>query len=137
MSPFALLLPEVVLAALACLMFLGGTFRVPGRSWPWLALAALAFSGAALCGLPAFPPADVLNPSAVIHDPLSVGFRASCLVVAALFVLASWKAQVEGDSPGEFYALLLLVVAGTMLVSAANDLVLMILALELNWKNSL
>jgi NADH-quinone oxidoreductase subunit N len=132
LSTLQLLLPQTILASLACLFFLGGTFAVSPRRWGPLALVALALSAAALLYSSRLnisnDDRDVL---AVSRTSLALGFQWSCLVIGALFVLMSIQAQSETKTAGEFYGLLLLVVSGMMLVSAASDLVLIFLALEL------
>ena len=127
---FLILLPQVALACLACVLLIGGTFKVPAQTWSWAALGSLAIAAVCMFGRPAYSPAPALT-SPVTHDLLSTGFQWCILVAAALFVLASMNYAAESDSAAEFYALLLIAVAGTMLVSVANDLVLLLLALEL------
>ena len=132
LATLQLLLPQTVLASLACLFILGGTFPVSARRWGPLALVALALSAGALyysCRLDIA--SDGLFTLAVSRTSLALGFQWSCLVLGALFVLMSMQAQSESKTAAEFYGLLLLVLSGMMLVSAANDLVLMFLALEL------
>ena len=132
LSTLQLLLPQTVLASLACLFILGGTFPIPARRWGPLALVALALSAGALVysssvGISSDDPYTL----AVSRTSLALGFQWSSLVIGALFVLMSMQAQSESKTAGEFYGMLLLVLSGMMLVSAANDLVLMFLALEL------
>ncbi len=127
---FLILLPQVALACLACVLLIGGTFKVPAQTWSWAALGSLAIAAVCMFGRPAYSPAPALT-SPVTHDLLATGFQWCILVAAALFVLASMNYAAESDSAAEFYALLLIAVAGTMLVSVANDLVLLLLALEL------
>ncbi len=127
-----ILLPQALLAGLACLFILGGTFRIPARAWGPLALVAIFVSAGALCYVSRI---DITNTGemmlAVSRTPLSMAFQWTSLVVGALFVLMSMQAQSESKTPAEFYGMLLLVFAGMMLVSAADDLVLLFLALEL------
>lgn len=125
-----ILLPETVLGALACLLILAGAFPISPKRMGPLALAGLAVAAVALrwsSGL-----SLDLSPSlAVSQSALSIGFQWSCLGIGALLVLMSMGAQSDSRTAAEFYGMLLLVLAGTMLVSAANDLVLLFLALEL------
>jgi NADH-quinone oxidoreductase subunit N len=126
------LLPQTILAGLACLFLVGGTIRSAPRVWGWLALVALALSAAALqyVTVADFSEADHFT-LAVSRTPLSVGFQWVSLVIGALLVLLSMQSQSESKTAPEFYALLLFVLSGLMLVSAAVDLVLLFLALEL------
>jgi NADH-quinone oxidoreductase subunit N len=127
-----ILLPQTVLAGLACLFILGGTFRVPARMWGPLSLVALLISAAALQYISRLDLTSADDVTlAVSLTPLSLGFQWVSLVLGALFVLISIEAQSESKSAAEFYGMLLLVLSGLMLVSAARDLILMFLALEL------
>jgi len=127
-----ILLPQTILAGLGCLYILGGTFGIPARRWGPLTLVALVLGACALQYVSQleFPAAETLT-LAVSRTPLSVGFQWVSLVGGALFVLMSMQAQSESKTAAEFYGLLLLLLSGMMLVSAANDLILMFLALEL------
>ena len=127
-----ILLPQTILAGLACLFLLGGTFGVPGRTWGPLALVALCLGAGALLYTSRLELASAaLSSLAVSRAPLAVGFQWASLVGGALFVLISMQSQSESKSAAEFYGMLLLVHAGMMLVSAAADLVLLFVALEL------
>lgn len=127
-----ILLPETILGGLACLFILGGTFRIGARVWGPFALIALL---AAACALHSTAGVGLANHEfqglAVALTPLSVGFQWTSLIVGALFVLTSIPAQAESKTAGEFYGMLLLVLAGLMLVAAADDLILMFVSLEL------
>lgn len=132
LSTLQLLLPQTVLASLACLFILGGSFPVSARRWGPLAIIALALSaGALVYSSRVSISSDNPYTLAVSRTSLAVGFQWSCLIIGALFVLMSIQAQSESKTAGEFYGMLLFVLSGMMLVSAANDLVLMFLALEL------
>jgi NADH-quinone oxidoreductase subunit N len=132
---FVVLLPQTVLAGLACLFFLGGTIRTSPRLWGPLALVALVLSAGALLYTAqvdfSHVDQDKLRMLAISRTPLSLGFQWVSLVIGALFVLFSMQSQSESKTAAEFYGLLLFVLAGLMLVSAAADLVLLFLALEL------
>ncbi len=125
-------MPQTVLASLACLFILGGTFPVSPRRWGPLALVTLVLSAGALIYSSRISiSTDDPYTLAVSRTSLALGFQWSCLLIGALFVLMSMQAQSESKTAGEFYGMLLLLLSGLMLVSAANDLVLMFLALEL------
>lgn len=69
---------------------------------------------------------------AIIMDPLGVYFFYLFLVGAALAVLISIRyLEIERESHGEFYALLLGCVVGMMCMAAGNDFVLLFMGLEL------
>jgi NADH-quinone oxidoreductase subunit N len=127
-----ILLPQTILGGLACLFLLGGTFRLPARTWGPLALVALVVSAVALLYSSRLDLASAALPTlAVSRTSIAIGFQWASLVVGALFVLISMQAQSESKSAAEFYGMLLLVIAGLLLVSAAADLVLMFVSLEL------
>ncbi len=127
-----ILLPQTILAVLACLFILGGTFPVAPRRWGSLALGALLLAAFALESVSRLGFSnDALVPLAVTRDSLALGFQWVSLVLGALFVLMSMPAQAESKTAAEFYGMLLLILSGLMLVSAAADLVLLFLALEL------
>src|SRR6266478_9000965 len=127
-----ILLPETILGGLACLFLLGGTFRIPARTWGPLALVAIVVGAAALLYTSHLELSGAALPTlAVSRTSIAIGFQWASLVVGALFVLISMQAQSESKSAAEFYGMLLLVIAGLLLVSAAADLVLMFVSLEL------
>ncbi|MBI3862647.1 MAG: NADH-quinone oxidoreductase subunit N [Planctomycetia bacterium] len=127
-----LLLPQTVIAGLACLFILGGTTSVPARRWGPLALVALVIGAAALHHSSNIEfSEDALRTLAVSRTPISLAFQWTSLAIGVLLVLLSMQAQSESKTAAEFYGMLLLILSGLMLVSAAGDLVLMFLALEL------
>jgi len=126
-----ILLPQTVLATLACLFILGGTFSIPARRWGYLALGALGLAAIALVYSSRLEWPAVGPSLAVTRTPLVQGFEWSCLVVGALFVLMAIEPQAASKTAAEFYGMLLLILSGMMLVWVADDLVLLFLALEL------
>ena len=155
---FGLIVPELILAAAACLFFLGATFGGSRRLWAWLSLAALAAAGVALAvtampagssflewprhlwsilgragteSLPISP--DGGRPvyfAAIVVDRLALFVKAVALVAGVILVLVNWDEAAE-DAAAEHYACLLLIVAGLCLTGCANELVTLFLALEL------
>lgn len=128
---FQLLLPQTVLAVLGSLFFLGGTVSGSPRRWGPLALISLAIAAGALHYASRVTVTAGETSGVVTTGLIPLGFQWCCLVVAAIFVLMSMPAQAESETAAEFYALLLLMLSGLMLVAAANDLVLLFLSLEL------
>jgi NADH-quinone oxidoreductase subunit N len=127
-----ILLPQTILAGLACLFLLGGTFRISARTLGPLALVALVISAAALQYTSRLDLSSAALPSlAVSRTSIAIGFQWASLVIGALFVLIAMQSQSESKTAAEFYGMLLLVIAGLLLVSAAADLVLMFVSLEL------
>lgn len=127
---FEVLLPQIVLAALACSFLLGAGWKAPPKQWGPLALLSLAVAAAAQYSAARVEFDPSLSPM-LAHSPLTIGIQWCCLVAGALFVLMSQTAQAESKTAPEFYGLLLLIVAGMMLVAAANELILLFLSLEL------
>ncbi|HEV8379347.1 MAG TPA: NADH-quinone oxidoreductase subunit N [Tepidisphaeraceae bacterium] len=135
------LAPELMLTGIACILFLLGCSnkRSSRQMAPFLALIALVF-----VLVPVFARRNItrMEPidSAVVMDGVAHFIRALTPVVAILLVLLAWPTNREqtgnsaldyGNDGGEFFALFLLSIAGLMLVSVANDLILLFLALEL------
>ncbi len=135
--------PEFVLIAVACGLFLLGVSSKASarRMAPVVAVLTLAgifiwqlsnaFSGAGVGEDPwgAF----VVGPFAIYVKMLTAG-------MGALLVLLAWPTNEQatgsssmdfGHDAGEFYALMLLSLSGVMLVSGANDIILLFLGIEL------
>lgn len=127
---FVLLLPHILLALAASLFLLAGTFRVSPRVFAPVALLVLGVVAGCLWN-GSTETAAASTGLSVQSSPLAVGFQLCCLAAAALFVLQSMSARAEAESTAEFYGLLLLVFDGLMLVSVANDLIVLFLSLEL------
>jgi NADH-quinone oxidoreductase subunit N len=142
----SILVPEVVLAILACALFLLGCFRHRGTrtAAPILALGALfvllVFQIYVVdSGIVASGTGNDLT-SSIRIDSLGYYVRLITLALAIILLLLAWpsRADQEGNSAlnygadgPEFYALFLLSVAGLLLTSVANDLIVLFLALEL------
>jgi NADH-quinone oxidoreductase subunit N len=129
-ATFAALLPEIILGVVGTLVFLGGTWKqVQASTWGIVSLVGLALSFAAVLARSGDPGAGL--DSIVVVDGLSVAVELSTLVLGFLLVLTAVSSQSTEDTAAEFFALLLLMLSGVMLVSLANDLVLLFLSLEL------
>ena len=141
----SILLPEIILIVVACALLLLGVSVKPAarRLAPALALAALAAVFAmqmyALVGEDfgrvRTDPWNTVRATFFSHyiKLLTAG-------IGGLLVLLAWPTNPDatgsrslhfGGDAGEFFALMLLSVAGVFLVSVANDLVLLFLAIEL------
>jgi NADH-quinone oxidoreductase subunit N len=136
---FGYMLPEVVLVATACVLFLLAPFFQSDESssrggarhrFGALSLLALAFAAWLwLDGPPLEPPGGIWS-GPFRGDQLAWFIRALTLSVGAVLVLISWNQFAPGEV-GESQACLLLILAGVNLTAAANDLVGLFLALEL------
>ncbi|MGD9720283.1 MAG: NADH-quinone oxidoreductase subunit N [Pirellulales bacterium] len=140
-----LLLPEMILALSATLVYLAGAFFPARRGWSWLAAAAILVAAIVLAGRGAAAPAapDAAAPAAaapdtaatttyqsVADDAFSYAVRWLVLAVGLVFVMLAAHTSEQGES-SEFMGSLLLMLVGLMFVALANDLVLMFVALEL------
>ncbi len=136
---FGYVLPEVVLVATACVLFLLAPFLHPediassdgGRHrFGMLSLLGLAFAAWIWLDGPAVDAAAWTGAGPFRGDQLVWFIRALTLSVGAVLVLLSWNSFAPGEA-GESQACLLLILAGVNLTVAANDLVGLFLALEL------
>lgn len=129
---FALVVPEIALLATTCTLFVGAGFVANRHLWATFSLAALAVAALAQ----ALTASDGAHTQAEIYaapvyvDTLAQLVRLMALVAGAVLVLVSWN-EVPDRQAGEYYACLLMIVAGLSLTAAANDLVALFLALEL------
>jgi NADH-quinone oxidoreductase subunit N len=123
------LLPELVLITAAIAIITAGVFiRRPRLTW-WVASAgALIASLILLVGLSGTQ-TDIYS-SVALNDDLAFGARL-VLIFTGFVLLGLAHQEPDDDRAAEFYGALLLVDAGAMLVSMANDLVFLFVALEL------
>ncbi|NLF08290.1 MAG: NADH-quinone oxidoreductase subunit N, partial [Pirellulaceae bacterium] len=141
-----LLLPEIVLIAAAVAIYMGGAFFKARQAWSWAAAAALLAAAAALwlqtpdataglsgatAGLPSSATPFVDYGGAIISDPLARYVRWFALAAAALLLLPMAGKPLRFDGTPEYIGSMLLTVAGLMLAAAAEDIVLIFVALEL------
>ena len=132
----SLLVPEIILLAAMCALFLGGPLLVtdagdaaPGlrHRWSILSLAALGIAWVVWFG---GDPAAAHEGALFQVDTLVWYTRGLALSAGILLVLILWN-QVDDGYAAEAHACLLAIIAGTNLVAAADDLVSLFLALEL------
>ena len=145
---FIQLLPELTLVAVACLLFLLGVSpKASSRhisAWvAFLTLVTLFFVQLTVMeevnysamGLSDAATHTVNNGAFVQYARLIV------TGVGAVLVLLAWPTNRDatgsdslnfGQDAGEFYALMLLSLAGVLLVASANDIILLFLAIELS-----
>jgi NADH-quinone oxidoreductase subunit N len=133
---FPYLVPEMILGAAACVLFIGGTVRANRHLWGGVALAALIAAGLVLIRNPlphyqsrgAADAARYAGP--VVLDGLALLLRAISIVGGIVLVLSCWDATSEQHA-ADYHGCLLLMVAGMGLSGAANEMVTLFLALEL------
>ncbi len=122
----ALLAPEIVLVAIGVSIYLGGTFVSSQKPWRWIALAGIIASAAVLFTVPPCVAREI----PLETDALAAFARWLSLFVGGLLVLLAWNPLAEPVTP-EYVGSLVLVTAGSMIVSAAGDLILLFVGLEL------
>ncbi len=135
---FGQLKPEMLLGAAACVLFLGGAFFTHRTLWACVTLAALVGAGILIwtASFPSSAPSDLrtqeLQTYAVplAFDSLTGLIRWIALGAGVLLTLFGWS-EVPPRQASDFFACLLVIVAGTSLTAAANDLVVLFLALEM------
>ncbi|HEY2410733.1 MAG TPA: NADH-quinone oxidoreductase subunit N [Pirellulaceae bacterium] len=122
--------PEALLLAAASAIFVAGAFT-KNRAW-WSSAAIVAYAAAAvvLASQP-WPAIDFSTTSGpIIVDPMSLGLRWLGLAVGLIFTLVASRSADE-EFASEYFGCLMIVAAGIMITSLANELVLLFLGLEL------
>ena len=130
---FGQLVPEMVLALFACLLFLGGVFapNLKRSSWGVTALAALLLALLALLVMPGTTQAgNVVFGLPFLFDSLAFVTRLIAIVSTIVLVALSWD-EVPDRQVSDYFACLLVIALGAGLVGAANDLVGLFISLEL------
>jgi NADH-quinone oxidoreductase subunit N len=143
-------LPELILGVMACVLFLGSTWKACRRTWGVFALLSLAAAavvlGFVIARVPTLearraalePLTDggldqlraVIYAAPVQFTNLAVFFKVLALAGGALLVLFAWH-DAGDEHAGEYHGCLLLITAGMSLCGSANDLITLFLALEL------
>jgi NADH-quinone oxidoreductase subunit N len=134
-STASLLVPEIILLATACVLFLVGPFLIggggdasPGLRHRWGLLSLL---GLGVAWMAWFQGGTLAVDGTLFRLDHLVWFtRGLALSAGVVLVLIMWN-QIDDTHSAEAYACLLVILAGTNLVAAANDLVAMFLSLEL------
>jgi len=131
--------PETILVGAACLFFLLGPFLVTEAGvapaglrhrWGALTLAALLAAIGMWLNSEAIPITEAQPLGPFRLDSLTWYIRGLALLSGVLLLLIQWN-QADDSRAAEVNACLLLIIAGTGLTAAANDLVSLFLALEL------
>ena len=130
-----LIIPEIILIATVCIMFLTGPFLVSengsspaGLKHRWGALAVLALLCSAFAWLKAPLTDGSVGPFEV--DAFAWYVRGISLGAGFLLTLILWD-QTDDAHAAENFACLLATLAGTSFVALANDLIGIFLGLEL------
>jgi NADH-quinone oxidoreductase subunit N len=134
-STASLLVPEILLLVTACVLFCVGPFIIndsgesaPGLRHRW---GFVSLVGLCVAWLVWFRGGTELVDGTLFRiDHLVWYTRGLSLSAGILLVLVLWN-QIDDNHSAEAYACLLVILAGTSLVAAANDLVSVFLSLEM------
>jgi NADH-quinone oxidoreductase subunit N len=141
-SLIPVMLPEIILVAAACALFLLGMSvkAAARRAAPWVAVAALALAFLAVyrAGAPDTPATDDFATFRVWHFTQFVKMMVAAIGV--LLTLLAWPSNRDatgntalhfGGEAGEFFGLMLLSLSGLLMVAGANDMMTLFLGIEL------
>jgi NADH-quinone oxidoreductase subunit N len=133
-SLFWITLPETILEVVSLLVLIVdlGWLRKSALATRMAAACALSVLGcvSALLWLLAHPEAGSIASGALVATPLVAAAQIGILILTGLVLLLSVKAEFSRN-PGEFAAIVLLGTTGMLLVTAARDLLVIFVALEL------
>lgn len=126
-----LLAPEILLLLTATGMItLGAFIQAPRRVWCAIAVFGSVLALGLLVVSGSLEPSSTIYASVVLNDRFAFYARL-VLLLSAFLLLALAHDQVDDSRSPEFFGSLLFVIAGAMIVSSANELVLMFVGLEL------
>ena len=128
-STLGLLGPEILLIAMATLLYVGGAFYRQRETWSLVALAAYAAAGVWIVYR------NFNLEAQIISGPISVNGMSTCLRLLAIVLGISYTLVAAQSTDKllatEYLGSLMLIVTGLMLVAGANELVLLFLGFEL------
>ncbi|WP_263352556.1 NADH-quinone oxidoreductase subunit N [Acidicapsa acidisoli] len=131
---FAVTLPETILEIVSLLVLVVdlGWLRKSAQSTRMAAACVLGVLGclSSVLWLSAHPQTASLATDALAATPLVAAAQIGILILTALVLLLSVKAEFSRN-PGEYAAIVLLSATGMLLVTAARDLLIIFVALEL------
>ncbi len=130
-----LILPEIIVCAVAVIVMLVDAFTRPAQRWITGSISLLGLLAAAISSIwlwLSWTSASQAFNGMIVLDGLRLGFTFVFLIVSAITVLVS-IAWVETDRlpAGEFHSLLMFATAGMMFMASAGDLVIVFLGLEI------
>lgn len=130
---YTLLLPEIVLTALALVLIIVDLSLEPGKKQPltWITFIGILVAIGAVWPQANAPVGQTLA-GMVSSDGFSIFFKVLFLGIAAAVTLASGPYLQQKKLPlGEFYVLLLAATLGMMFMAGSRDLITIYLGLEL------
>jgi len=125
-------LPALLLALTACVILVQDLTEEPHRrsgASPFLAMFGLAAAGLCLFFRVPVQTKEIFAGMAVL-DPFSWFFEMFFIVVAFLAVLLSVKSRELQENRAEYFALVIILTLGMVMLASANDLLFVYLALE-------
>jgi len=123
--------PVLILLITAGLLLLDDMFLPEKRHLPWLTLLGLLVSAAWTGSLVARDSRGSIYHDMLLLDNYAIFFYFLFPAVAGAVILGAIEfARRMDDRVGEFYALILVVAAGAMMLASANDLIMIFIALE-------
>jgi NADH-quinone oxidoreductase subunit N len=131
---FRAVLPETITASVAVIIMMVDAIyrRIERRVAGVLSLLGLIGAALAVFGLWGRESEEAYA-GMIVTDPLRLFFAGIFLLVAFLIVLISLRWVEEEDLPtGEYFALLMFATTGMLFMSAANDLAMIFLGLEIS-----
>lgn len=127
-STLGLLGPEILLIAIATLLFVGGAFYRQRETWSLVALISYVVAA----GLILYRSSSEAQ---ILSGPISANGMSTCLRLLALVLGISYTLVASQSTDKllatEYLGSLMLIVVGLMLVAGANELVLLFLGFEL------
>ncbi len=126
------ILPEMILAIMACALFVADPFvdREKKEQLGYFALAALGLSGLSTGFL--WGESISTFSGMIVLDSYALFFKTLFLIVSAVIILMSvLYVKIERINLGEYYGLILMATVGMMFMPAATDLLSFYLSLEL------
>jgi NADH-quinone oxidoreductase subunit N len=127
---FRLAVPEAALVGTACVLFVLSTVRAANRT----VAGVVAIAGLALAfGLHDYAvsmPTGIRTVAPLLVNDFATFIRLAALATGVILVAFCWR-ECDDRHAADFHACLLIAIAGFSLVGAANDLIVLFLALEL------
>jgi NADH-quinone oxidoreductase subunit N len=130
MSEYAATIPIVIVALSAVAAMLAEAYRQPGERMPIAGLGLIGLGGAAIASGVLWN-SDLTSLQVIRSDNFALFINMVLCIVGILSMLLSHDViERELIPPGEYYALTLFAICGMMMMAAATDLLVILIALE-------
>ncbi|MCA1561706.1 MAG: NADH-quinone oxidoreductase subunit N [Acidobacteria bacterium] len=130
MTDYAAIIPIVIVALSGTAAMLAEAFRQPGERMPIAGLGLIGLAGAALASVFLWD-SDARSFGVIRSDNFALFINLILCVIGVLTMLFSNEVVEREQLPaGEYYALTLYGICGMMMMAAADDLLIIFLALE-------